>query len=58
LLTANSLSQAELMVGQTITSTDGKSSGAVTSVTVSSSGATATLANGDQVDLSTGATIQ
>jgi flagellar basal-body rod modification protein FlgD len=58
MLTANSLSQAEGMLGQTITSTDGKSSGTVSSVTVSSGGSTATLANGDKVDLSTGATIQ
>src|SRR5580658_4176810 len=56
MLTSNSLAQAEMMVGQTITSTDGKSSGVVTSVTVSSSGATATLADGSQVPLSTGAT--
>jgi flagellar basal-body rod modification protein FlgD len=58
MLTANSLSQAEIMVGQTITSTDGASSGAVTSVTVSSTGSVATLADGSKVDLSTGATIQ
>jgi flagellar basal-body rod modification protein FlgD len=58
MLTSNSLAQAEMLVGQTITSTDGKSSGVVTSVTVSSAGATATLADGSQVPLSTGATIR
>ena len=58
LLTANSLSQAELLVGQTISSTDGKTSGVVSSVAVTSSGATATLSDGDTIPLSSGAVIQ
>jgi len=58
LLTANSLAQAELLVGQDITSSDGTMSGQVQSVTVSSGGATATLTNGDKVSLSNGAVIQ
>jgi flagellar basal-body rod modification protein FlgD len=58
MLISNSLSQAEQLVGQTITSTDGKSSGVVMSVTVSSSGTTATLDNGDTVPLATGAVVQ
>ncbi len=58
MLTTNSLTQAEVMVGQTITSADGQTSGVVTSVTVSSLGTTATLSDGSQVVLSSGATVQ
>ena len=58
LLISSSLSQAESMIGQTVTSTDGSSTGVVNSVSVSSTGATATLTNGDQVPLATGATVQ
>ena len=58
LLTSSSLSQAELLVGQTISSADGSMSGQVTSVSVSSTGATAVLANGDKIPLSSGAIIQ
>jgi flagellar basal-body rod modification protein FlgD len=58
LLTTNSLSQAESLIGQTLTSTDGSTSGVVSSVTVTSAGTTATLADGTQVQLSTGATVQ
>ncbi len=58
MLTSNSLAQAEIMVGQKITSTDGKTSGVVSSVTVSSTGVTATLTDGAQIDLSSGATVQ
>ena len=58
MLTSTSLAQAEQLVGRTLTSSDGKSSGVVASVSVSSVGATATLANGDTVSLSAGATIK
>ena len=58
LLTTASLSQAEAMIGQTVTSTDGETTGVVQSVTVSSLGTTATLADGSQVPLATGATVQ
>ena len=43
LLTATSLSQAESLVGRTVTSSDGSTSGTVASVSVTNSGATATL---------------
>ena len=46
LLTATSLTQAESLIGKTITSPDGSTSGQVASVSVTSSGAVATLANG------------
>jgi len=58
LLTATSLTQAEQLVGQTITSSDGSASGQVTSVSVTSSGAVATLADGQTVSLANGASIQ
>lgn len=58
MLISNSLSQAESMIGQTVTSTDGSTSGVVASVTVSGTGTTATLADGSTVSLTTGATVQ
>jgi len=58
LLTATSLSQAEQLVGQTITSADGSTSGKVTSVSVTGAGAVATLANGATVSLASGASVQ
>ena len=58
LLTATSLTQAEQLVGQTIASSDGSTSGQVASVNVTSAGAVATLTNGSTVSLANGATIQ
>ncbi|MDE3175884.1 MAG: flagellar hook assembly protein FlgD [Pseudomonadota bacterium] len=58
MLTTSALTQAEMMIGQTVTSTDGQTSGVVGSVTVSSSGTTATLTNGATIPLGTGATVQ
>jgi flagellar basal-body rod modification protein FlgD len=57
-LTATSLSQAEQLIGQTITSADGATSGQVASVSVASTGAVATLTNGATVSLANGATVQ
>jgi flagellar basal-body rod modification protein FlgD len=58
MLTANSLSQAELLVGQPISSSDGSASGTVTSVQVTGSGTVATLSDGSKINLSNGANIQ
>ena len=58
LLTATSLSQAEQLVGQTMTSADGSTSGQVASVSVTSAGAVATLTNGATVPLANGASVQ
>ncbi len=58
LLTSTSLTQAEQLVGQTITSSDGSTSGQVASVSVTSTGAVATLTNGSTVSLANGATVQ
>ena len=57
LLTTSSLSQAEQLIGENITSADGKTSGTVTSVSVASSGATATLSSGAIVPLTSGVTV-
>ena len=58
LLTATSLSQAEQLIGQTITSSDGRSTGQVASVNVTSAGSTATLTDGALVPLDNGVNIQ
>jgi flagellar basal-body rod modification protein FlgD len=57
LLTSSSLSQAEQLVGQTITSADGSTSGQVASVNVSATGSTATLTNGSTVTLANGVSV-
>jgi flagellar basal-body rod modification protein FlgD len=58
LLNVSSLDQAENMIGRTVTSADGATSGVVASVSVSNTGPTATLADGGTVSLTSGATIQ
>jgi flagellar basal-body rod modification protein FlgD len=59
LLTAASLTQAELAVGSTMSSSDGTASGQVESVNVTSAGAaTATLTNGDTIPFANGANVQ
>jgi flagellar basal-body rod modification protein FlgD len=57
LLTSNSLSIADQVIGRTVTSADGTVSGKVASVKITSSGATATLADGSTVTLGAGVTI-
>ncbi len=57
LLTTSSLSQAEQLIGKTITSADGLTSGAVASVNVGASGSIATLTGGSTVSLSSGVSI-
>ncbi len=57
LLTNSSLSQAENLIGQTITSADGTTTGTVASVNVGASGSIATLTNGNTVTLTSGITI-
>jgi flagellar basal-body rod modification protein FlgD len=58
LLTATSLNQAEQLIGRTVTSADGSTSGEVASVSVTSSGTIATLTSGGTVSLANGATVQ
>jgi flagellar basal-body rod modification protein FlgD len=57
LLNLSALSQAGSIVGRTVTTADGSTSGVVTSVATSSSGSTATLANGATVSLTAGISI-
>ncbi len=57
LLTNASLEQASSLVGHTVTSADGSTSGVISSIALTSSGMTATLANGATVQLGNGITI-
>jgi flagellar basal-body rod modification protein FlgD len=57
LLANSSLSQAEHLIGQNITSADGTVSGTVASVNVGASGSIATLTNGSTITLANGVTI-
>ena len=57
LLTEASLSQGASIIGRTVTSADGATSGQVASVQITSTGATAVLADGNTVDLGAGVTI-
>lgn len=57
LLANSSLSQAEHLIGQKITSADGTTTGTVASVNVGASGSIATLTNGNTVTLANGVTI-
>ncbi len=55
MLTSAALGQAEKLIGQTITSADGTTTGTVTAVTLNASGGvTASLSNGGTVSLTTG----
>lgn len=57
MMTSSALSQAEGVIGRTVTSADGSTSGQVVSVTVTATGATANLSSGSQVSLVNGVTI-
>jgi flagellar basal-body rod modification protein FlgD len=57
ILANSSLSQASSLIGRTVASADGKTSGVVSSVTTISSGMTATLQGGGSVQLQSGVTI-
>jgi flagellar basal-body rod modification protein FlgD len=57
LLSNSSLSQASSLIGHTVTSADGSTTGVIQSVSLTSAGMTATLANGGTVTLTSGITI-
>ena len=57
LLTAFAMSQADSVIGRTLTSADGSTSGKVTSVRIIDGGAVATLENGQEVTLGSGVRI-
>ena len=57
LLVDTNFTQASTMVGLTITSADGATTGVVKSVRINSSGATAVLADGSEVAVGAGVTV-
>jgi flagellar basal-body rod modification protein FlgD len=57
LLTSNSISQANSLIGHTITTSDQSVSGKVTAVSITADGSTATLENGATVSLANGITV-
>lgn len=57
LLTASALSQAEGLIGRTVTSSDGTTSGEVASIRIITGGAVAVLKTGKEVPLSAGVSI-
>jgi len=57
LLTASSLEQANALIGRTVTSSDGKTSGEVVSVKITTDGPYATLDDGNKLLIDEGVTI-
>ena len=57
LLTESAITQAGSVIGKTVTSADGSTSGKVASVQITSSGAEATLTNGKTISLASGITV-
>ncbi|MDQ6433714.1 flagellar hook assembly protein FlgD [Mesorhizobium sp. LHD-90] len=57
LLQASTLAQADALIGRTVTSADGKTSGTVTEVRLTSSGAVAVLESGKQITVGPGIVI-
>jgi flagellar basal-body rod modification protein FlgD len=58
LLTSSALAQADSVIGRTVTSSDGETSGKVVSVKITSDGPLATLQGGGQVLLGAGVVIR
>jgi flagellar basal-body rod modification protein FlgD len=58
IMQSSALSQADALIGRSITSADGKTSGTVASVTLSSSGLIAVLQDGTQVPVGAGVSIK
>lgn len=58
IMQSSALSQADALIGRTITSADGKTTGTVASVTLSSSGLIAVLQDGTQVPVGAGVSIK
>src|SRR5208282_4077239 len=57
LLTQSAIAQAPSLIGQTITSADGKTTGQVASIQITSSGSQATLTDGQTVSIGAGITV-
>jgi flagellar basal-body rod modification protein FlgD len=58
LLTSSALSQADAVIGRTLTTADGSISGTVEEVRLNTSGITAILDSGEEVDVTAGVTIE
>jgi len=58
IMQSSALSQADAIIGRSITSADGKSTGIVASVTLASSGLIAVLQDGTQVPVTAGVSIK
>ena len=58
IMSSSALSQADAIIGRNITSADGKTSGTVASVTLSSSGLIAVLQDGTKVPVGPGVSIK
>ncbi|TPI40523.1 flagellar hook assembly protein FlgD [Mesorhizobium sp. B3-1-9] len=58
IMQSSALSQADALIGRSITSADGKTTGTVASVTLSSSGLIAVLQDGTQVSVGAGVSIK
>ena len=58
IMQSSALSQADAIIGRTITSADGKTTGTVASVTLASSGLIAVLQDGTQVPVGAGVSIK
>jgi flagellar basal-body rod modification protein FlgD len=57
LIQETTLSQATSLIGKTVTSSDGKTSGVVASVEINSDGLTATTKDGHEITIETGITV-
>lgn len=57
LITSMSLSQADGLIGRTVTSSDGSVSGQVAAIQIGSGGATALLTNGKTLSIASGITV-
>ena len=58
IMQSSALSQADALIGRTITSADGKTTGTVASVTLASSGLIAVLQDGTQVPVGAGVSVK
>ena len=58
MLQSSALSQADALIGRTITSADGKTTGVVASVTLASNGLIAVLQDGTEVPVGAGVSIK
>ncbi len=56
--TLSALTQADSLIGRTLTSADGKTTGTVKSIQVNSDGTVATLASGSTITLGTGVKVE